>query len=130
MVGPDPALLDSPWFIRVLEQGVELDDPGDVNPTYFGAPKLGAERLEIQLLEVAMDARGRGVGTQVVRLLQTRHPARRMFAYSEQAQGFWASLGWERFDHPEGEDFHRPLFVPTEWSAHDSELPPCAREPS
>jgi len=35
----------------------------------------------------------------------------RLFAYSEEAHGFWASLGWDRFDHPEGPQFHRPLFI-------------------
>ena len=38
---------------------VEFDDPGDINPEYTGVPKLGAERLEIQFIEVATAARGR-----------------------------------------------------------------------
>lgn len=78
---------------------------------YLGVPKLGPERLEIQFFEVATAARGRGVGTRAVRALEARHPDRRLFAYSEESNGFWASLGWERFDHPEGEQFHRPLFI-------------------
>lgn len=105
-----------PWFVQVLEDGVEvarveLDDPGGINPVYTDGPKLGAERLEIQFIEVAVAARGRNIGTQVVRAIELQHPARRLFAYSEEAHGFWASLGWERFDHPEGERFHRPLFI-------------------
>ncbi|WP_409431024.1 hypothetical protein ACJEIK_02995 [Mycobacterium sp. SMC-16] len=43
--------------------------------------------------------------------LRERHPNRRLFAYYEEAHGFWASLGWERFDHPDGEQLHRPLFI-------------------
>jgi hypothetical protein len=105
-----------PWFVQVLEDGdevarVELDDPGGINPQYTGVPELGAERLEIQFIEVAVAARGGNTGTRVVRALELRHPARRLFAYSEEAHRFWASLGWERFDHPEGERFHRPLFI-------------------
>ncbi|UGT97753.1 GNAT family N-acetyltransferase [Mycobacterium intracellulare] len=105
-----------PWFVQVREDGVEvarveLDDPGGINPQYSDVPKLGGERLEIQFIEVATAAAGRGVGTSVVRSLEMRHPERRLFAYSEDAHEFWASLGWERFDHPEGEQFHRPLFV-------------------
>ncbi|MDE8649493.1 hypothetical protein PXH69_31450 [Rhodococcus qingshengii] len=38
-------------------------------------------------------------------------PDHRLFAYSEEAHGFWTALSWERFDHPEGEQFHRPLFI-------------------
>ncbi len=41
----------------------------------------------------------------------TGRPDRRLFAYSEEAHKFWASLGLERFDHLEGEQFHRPLFI-------------------
>jgi hypothetical protein len=94
-----------PWFVQVLADGdevarIELDDPGGIHPQYVEVPKLGAERLEIQFIEVAIAARGRNIGTKVVRAIELRHPARRLFAYSEEAHGFWASLGWERFDHP------------------------------
>lgn len=47
-------------------------------------------------------SRGRGVGTQVVQGLGKRQRGNRLLAYSERADGFWASLGWERFDHPDG----------------------------
>jgi hypothetical protein len=105
-----------PWFVQVLGDGaevarVELDDPGGINPEYAGVPTLGPERLEIQFIEVATAARGRRVGTGVVHALEDRHANRRLFAYSEEAHRFWASLGWDRFDHPEGAQFHRPLFI-------------------
>jgi hypothetical protein len=66
-----------PWFVQVLDNdievgGAELDDPGGINPLYAKVP-LGAERLEIQFIEVATAARGRGIGTQVVRALTERH---------------------------------------------------------
>lgn len=38
-----------------------------------------------------------------------RHPNRRLFAYSEGADRFWASLDWEPFEHPAGG--YRTLFV-------------------
>ncbi|MGW5456245.1 GNAT family N-acetyltransferase [Nocardia sp. NPDC003979] len=109
---------ESPWYVQVLEDSVEvarveLDDPGGINPEYAGVPALGLERLEIQFIEVAAEARGRGIGTQAVRALENRHSDRRLFAYSEEANEFWASLGWRRFDHPEGPQFHRPLFIQT-----------------
>ncbi|MEN2511146.1 GNAT family N-acetyltransferase [Gordonia polyisoprenivorans] len=114
-----PYHFEAPWYVQVLDDGaevarVELDDPGGINPEYVGVPELGPERLEIQFIEVATAARGRGVGTWVVRALQQRHPDRRLFGYSEGAHRFWASLGWDRFDHPEGERFHRPLFIQTQ----------------
>ncbi|WP_341871172.1 GNAT family N-acetyltransferase [Mycolicibacterium aubagnense] len=76
------------WFIQVLANGVEVarvefDDPGGINPNYEDVPELGDERLEIQFIEVSTAARGRGVGTQVVRHLADRHRNRRLFAYRE-----------------------------------------------
>ena len=82
-----------------------------VQPTYANVPVIGTERLEIQLIEVAAGVRGRGIGTCVVHGLAQMHPDRRLIAYSEDADTFWDSLGWDRFDHPEGPKFHRPLFV-------------------
>lgn len=104
-----------PWFVRVLEDGIEvarvkLDDPGGINPAYTDAPTLGPERLEIQFIEVTTAARRRKVATRVVHFLTKQLPRRRLFAYSEGADCFWGSLaGWRRFDHPDGRS--RPLFI-------------------
>jgi hypothetical protein len=72
---------------------VELDEDGGINPSYLNVPDIGTERLEIQLIEVASGARGRGVGTRVVHGLAGRHPDRRLLAYSEEADCFWSSIG-------------------------------------
>jgi GNAT superfamily N-acetyltransferase len=106
---------EEPWFVQVFDQTgsevarVEFDDPGGINPEYANVPDLGEERLEIQFLEVATAARGHGVGGQVVRRLMKRHLDRRLFAYSEGADRFWVSLGWESFEHSAGG--YRTLFV-------------------
>lgn len=107
-------LEDSPWFVQVLEDDaevarVELVEDGGVNPTYVGVPVIGDERLMIHLMEVATAARRRGIGTQVVLGLAERHPGRRLFAYSEGADDFWHSLGWDRFTDPAKRS--RPLFI-------------------
>lgn len=107
---------DDPWFVQVLEDGaevarVEFDDPGGINLQYENVPPLGPERLEIQFFEVATPARHRGIGARVVQALYELHTDRRLFAYSEEAHGFWASLGWDRFSHPEGDRYYRPLFI-------------------
>lgn len=107
---------DDPWFVQVLEGDVEVarvefDDPGGINPRYANVPELGNERLEIQFIEVACAARGRGIGTQLVRGLADRHPDRRLFAYSEGADHFWASVGWEPFYDPGPGPVGRTLFI-------------------
>lgn len=91
-------------------------------------PTIGPERLEIQYIEVATAARERGVGTDVVEALAERHPDRRLLAHSEGADGFWASLGWDGLDHPEGQQFHRPLFIqPIGWHARTATGEPPRR---
>lgn len=107
---------DEPWLVQVLANGVEVarvefDDPGDINPNYEGVPTLGDERLEIQLIEVATAARGNRIGTQLVHGLADRHRDRRLFAYSEEADRFWASVGWEPFYDPGPGPVGRTLFI-------------------
>ncbi|TDZ96803.1 GNAT family N-acetyltransferase [Mycobacteroides salmoniphilum] len=107
---------ETPWYVQVLENGievarVELDDPGCINPAYVNSPELGDARLEIQFIEVATAARGRGVGTRVVRSLMERHSDRRLFAYSVDADKFWTCLGWEPFYDPRPGPPGSPLFV-------------------
>lgn len=87
---------------------VELDEDVDIEH-YADVPVIGMERLEIQLIEVAAAACGRGIGTWVVQALALRHRDCRLLAYSEGADRFWARLGWERFDHPDGD--WRALFI-------------------
>jgi hypothetical protein len=107
---------DDTWFVQVLEGDaevarVEFDDPGDINPSYADVPELGDERLEIQFIEVASAACGRRIGAQVVRSLADRNPDRRLFAYSEGADRFWASVGWEPFYDPGPGPVGRTLFI-------------------
>jgi hypothetical protein len=109
--------IGDPWFVQVLEAGVEvarvqLDEIGGINPDYLNVPAIGDEQLEIQFIEVATAVRRRKIGPQAVQALSVRNPDRRLLAYSEGADEFWASLGWDRFDHSEGR--HRALFIQPE----------------
>ena len=78
---------------------------------HVGSPDMGTRALEIQFIEVARSHRRTGIGAEVVRRLVEAHPERRFLALSEDADQFWATLGWDRYDHPDGPDWYRPLFV-------------------
>lgn len=112
----EPRLFDdSATYLEVRLDGVEvarveLDDQADFAHE-FGAPRLGGIALEIQFIEVAPAYRGKGVGTQVIALLSAANPGRRLVAFSEQADECWASLGWERYEHPEQAPWRRPLYI-------------------
>lgn len=111
----NPLLLsiDDPWYVQALEADaevarVELKEDVDIEH-YANVPTIGSERLEIAFIELATVEYGRGIGTQTVRALEQRHRDRRLLAYSEEADGFWAELGWESFHHPDGD--WRTLFI-------------------
>jgi hypothetical protein len=108
-----------PWFIEVVEDGVEvarvqLDERGGINPDYVGAPAIGSsELLEIQNIEVRVAARRRKVATRVVQALAERHPKRRLMAYSKDAASdeFWNVFGWESFVYSQRGLIGRTLFI-------------------
>lgn len=104
-------------FLRGLEAGdevarIELDDGVGINH-YAGVPHLGSTGLEGQFIEVHADHRLRGIGHAVIDSLYERYPDRRLVAVSEDADGFWSSLGWDRHVHadPEQARFYRPLYI-------------------
>ncbi|MEU4594831.1 GNAT family N-acetyltransferase [Micromonospora aurantiaca (nom. illeg.)] len=102
-------------LLEVRQGGVEVArielDPGVVIDHYLGTPELGNAALEIELIEVAESHRRRGIGTKIIGALASRYPERRLLAFSEEADDFWASLGWTRYDHPEGPQLNRPLYI-------------------
>lgn len=106
---------DRTQFIQVLRDGaevarVELDEVVGIDH-YARVPALAERALEIQFIEVKDEERRLGIGTEVVRALVARYPNRRLVAYSEGGDGFWSSLGWERYEHPTEPQLYRPLFI-------------------
>ena len=90
-----------------LDNGVHID-------AYRNLPILVASPLEIQFIEVRASHRLRGLGRAVVELLAREHPDRTLLAFSEEADGFWDSLGWTRHIHEEDNEpdpRHRPLYI-------------------
>ncbi|NHP16269.1 hypothetical protein G8767_22170 [Rhodococcus sp. IC4_135] len=78
---------------------------------YENTPSLGEKALEIQFIEVASPYRRKGIATEVVLAVAEIQPDRTLVAFSEDADEFWASLGWSRYDHSEGARSYRPLFI-------------------
>lgn len=106
---------DRRWFVARLGDAevcrVEVEI-GVADDYYVGAQILGNRRiLGIEFLDVASTHRRHGVGTLVVRLLERRFGDHRLVAFSEDADSFWCSLGWDRIVHPSGDRLYRPLFV-------------------
>lgn len=97
--------LDDPWYVLVIDDDgdevarIELDDNGFDTANWLGAPELGEEMLEIQFFEVACRRRRQEIGKTAVALLANLHPGRRLCALSMDADWFWSSLGWSRYEH-------------------------------
>lgn len=106
-------LSDDPHYVQALIEGVEVArvelDHEFEGSDHLGAPDLGTSALEIQFFEVARSHRRRGIGSTVIQQLTGAYPQQRLLAMSEEADEFWLSLGWQRYDHPDC--YYRPLFV-------------------
>lgn len=110
-----PYLDDDPWFVLALQENtevarVELDNDVHIDH-YADTPNLDGSGLEIAFFEVSAAHRRQGIGSAVVQALATEHRHRRLVAFSEEADAFWSSLGWERFLHASAPERYRPLFV-------------------
>lgn len=105
----------SAQFYGVALGGVEVARiqllPAPFPEEYSGVPPFGWEMLKLHLLEVRADRRCEGLGTRVVEGLREAFPDRRFLAFSE-ADGFWDSVGWDRFEHPDGRS--QSLFIQPE----------------
>ncbi|WP_248146299.1 hypothetical protein [Microbacterium aoyamense] len=64
--------------------------------------KMPHGQLDILALEVAVSARGHGVGRDVLRTIRDLFPLPRLTALNDNAEsrGFWDSAGWIRHEHP------------------------------
>ncbi|MFJ2840008.1 GNAT family N-acetyltransferase [Nocardia sp. NPDC087230] len=103
-----------PWFVQAFVGGdevarVQLEEKVWLE-AYTGNDQLNDSALKIQLLEVSQPVRRRGIGVSVVEALAERHPHRRLVAFSENADPFWSSLGWERYNHLSKKGC-QPLFI-------------------
>lgn len=80
----------------------------------YRVPKLAQRYIDLAFFEVAENSRRRGIGSAAVDAVVERYPGYGVLAYSEDADEFWASQGWVRFEHSRNPR-NRPLFV----RAHD-----------
>ncbi len=113
--GPVSSLSDAIFF-KALEEGrevarIELSPLGNIDHYPTVDSVLGPNPIKISFFEVHHQCRGKGIGTSVIRLLEDFYPQARLVAFSENADKFWASLGWEKHLHPEGMPAYQPLFI-------------------
>lgn len=93
-------------LLRARAGFVDIDDAG---------VSLPADALSVDFIEVRADLLHprRGVGTRVVRELESMHPISTLYAFSEGADKFWRATGWEFIPRRDGRTSYRPLFVST-----------------
>ncbi|MDT5012664.1 MAG: hypothetical protein QOH57_4281 [Mycobacterium sp.] len=75
--------------------------------------QLESRALEILYFEVSDRCRRQGIGTKIVRELEARHSDRTLVAFSQDADDFWGSVGWQRYAHPT-DPLYQTLFVQRE----------------
>jgi len=113
-----PSSLKRIWFSATIDEAevarIFVEERVSIDEDY-GVPRTRrAQLLEIPFFEVAVSYRGMGIGKRVIDLITDSEPTATFAAFSEDADGFWASLGWNRFirsDHEERPSMYRPLYM-------------------
>lgn len=114
----DPLHPDADEFYAIGPTGAEaarvhLDSRPMNLDAWRDVPDLD-RTVRVQLIEVAAGERGRGLGRAVVQRLAARHAGARLVAVSvPEAAGFWAALGWRRYEHRVDGD-RVPLYIAAE----------------
>lgn len=90
----------------------EIEVQHTLNPEYEPPGHPGPYAI-IHFFEVSEDHRRIGYGTDAVQLLADRYEDMPLVAYSQNADEFWGSLGWPRYEHTTEPDSFRPMFVST-----------------
>ncbi|WP_311257179.1 hypothetical protein [Microbacterium sp. WCS2018Hpa-9] len=87
-------------------------DAGFSDPEGAGV-SLPLSAVAIDFIEVHAEWRWprRGVGMHVVRLVEDLFPSRTLYAFSEEADSFWAATGWVHIPRLDDSAGYRPLFV-------------------
>jgi GNAT superfamily N-acetyltransferase len=76
----------------------------------YDVPQGLGDAVQVDLIEVAGGYRGQGYGSRAMELVQRHLPGRTIVALPGGDEGFWTSLGWQRYENSQGGD-HPPLFV-------------------
>ena len=104
--GRESAPSDAAHWVSVQQDGAEVARckfvlyPGPQPNSFLGDMPDG--QLDILALEVAIAARGRGIGREVLRLIRLKYPLPRLTALNddEHSRGFWDRVGWIRHESP------------------------------
>lgn len=89
---------------------VEIEVQDDLNPEYRRPAHPGPYAV-IHFFEVSKDHRRRRHGTAATQLIVGRYRGTPLVAFSEDADEFWGSLGWARYEHADDPGHHRPMYV-------------------
>jgi ribosomal protein S18 acetylase RimI-like enzyme len=77
---------------------IEVEIVPDLGEEY-PAPSASGPYAVIHFFEVSEDHRRRGHGTRAVDLLESHYGGLSLVAFSEGADEFWDSVGWERHEN-------------------------------
>jgi ribosomal protein S18 acetylase RimI-like enzyme len=93
---------------EVARAEVEIQDT--VNEDYDQPAHPGPYGV-IHFFEVSEEHRRRGYGTEAVQLIADRYEGTPLVAFSQGADTFWASLGWDQHEHQTEPAHYGRMFV-------------------
>lgn len=106
---------DHDWFVLRLDgeeaARVEVNTARLIRVEDYREWPRNQSVAEITFLEVRADLTRRGIGTALVRKLAHRYETRILAAHPKNSDGFWESLGWERYDKIQDRPSAPPLYA-------------------
>lgn len=110
-----PTGLDTDRF-SVVKHGqevarVEVDPDSRIALEDYAGLQIQLPVVDIEFFEVRADQRRRGLGREIVAALIDHYRGRDLIAFSEDADVFWADVGWKHVPRIDESRLYRPLFV-------------------
>lgn len=100
------------WTMDGREVARALVKPGEkIFDRYEGIYAPFELVCNLQFFEVKGDLRIRGIGREAIRQLEIEFFDQTLIAFSEQADRFWRSVGWQLCPRVDHDPRYRPLFV-------------------
>lgn len=89
----------------------EVDPEARIIASNYVGAGLREDIVDVTFFEVRESRHRQGIGRAAAALIVDHYPGRDLVAFSQDADHFWASIGWQRFTRVDNDEGFPSLFV-------------------